>query len=224
MESSARHRARLAPGLRGEQHGAAARLDRGGSGDRSALAHHGSTVSADHRSGSALAAIAEVPDQHVPAAGPPKRNRVRARPPYPAGISIPGVSRRPPRKRRACAPKGRRIRPVGRLSEGASSGRRPCAPGTSGGNGRWPDRKYWGTPWFRPFPFRPYSGPSRSDPPEPGAHPTRTGIPMRPLGRMMVALLAIMPIALALAGNSEHADKRMAVVMGNAGYQNEERQ
>jgi uncharacterized caspase-like protein len=42
---------------------------------------------------------------------------------------------------------------------------------------------------------------------------------MRPLGRMMVALLAIMPIALALAANSAHAEKRIALVIGNAGYQ-----
>jgi len=36
---------------------------------------------------------------------------------------------------------------------------------------------------------------------------------------MMVALLAIMPIALALAANSAHAEKRIALVIGNAGYQ-----
>ena len=42
---------------------------------------------------------------------------------------------------------------------------------------------------------------------------------MRSLGSMMVALLAIMPIALALAANSAHAEKRIALVIGNAGYQ-----
>jgi len=42
---------------------------------------------------------------------------------------------------------------------------------------------------------------------------------MRRLGRLMAALLAMMPIALAVAASSAHAEKRIALVIGNAGYQ-----
>jgi uncharacterized caspase-like protein len=42
---------------------------------------------------------------------------------------------------------------------------------------------------------------------------------MRRLGRLMAALLAMMPIALALSASSAHAEKRIALVIGNAGYQ-----
>ncbi|HEY6705011.1 MAG TPA: caspase family protein, partial [Xanthobacteraceae bacterium] len=42
---------------------------------------------------------------------------------------------------------------------------------------------------------------------------------MRRLGKMMAALLAMMPIALALAAGSAHAEKRIALVIGNTGYQ-----
>src|SRR5215475_9460120 len=42
---------------------------------------------------------------------------------------------------------------------------------------------------------------------------------MRPLGRMMVALLAIMPLAFVLHPSAAGAEKRIALVIGNAGYQ-----
>jgi uncharacterized caspase-like protein len=42
---------------------------------------------------------------------------------------------------------------------------------------------------------------------------------MRRLGRLMAALLAMMPIALALSASSARAEKRIALVIGNAGYQ-----
>src|SRR5262245_17052314 len=42
---------------------------------------------------------------------------------------------------------------------------------------------------------------------------------MRRLDRMMAALLALMPIALVLAASPAQAEKRIALVIGNAGYQ-----
>src|SRR4029453_18741426 len=107
-------------------------LDRGGSGSCRAPAHHHSTISGDPRSRPAPAAPAEVPDQYVSAARPPKRNRRRARAQYPAGIPDPHVSPQPPRARRPLAPKSKRLGNVGGLIERASPVQPAVAsPGTS---------------------------------------------------------------------------------------------
>src|SRR5262245_13770539 len=94
----------------------------------------------------------------------------------------------------------------------------PRAPGTSAGNLRWRDRDTVERLGFDPFHSDPVQG--RRGPIGPNqARIDTDGDTMRPLGRMMVALLAIMPIALTLAASSAHAEKRIALVIGNAGYQ-----
>src|SRR4029077_2904980 len=63
-----------------------------------------------------------------------------------------------PRKRRARAPKGRRIRPLGGLSGSASSRRWPLAPGTSAGDTRWRGRDTVERLGFDPFHSDPVQG------------------------------------------------------------------
>ena len=82
-------------GLRGQQHGAAAGVDRGRSRHRAALAQHHPALPATHRRGPAAATAAEVLHQLVPAAGAAERDRARARPSHRPGIRGPLVPAQP---------------------------------------------------------------------------------------------------------------------------------
>jgi hypothetical protein len=82
---------RLAAGLRGQQHGADARLDRGGSGDRAAAAHHDPPITC--RRSSATAACRACRNSSSTCI---YRRRARARPRSNSPATSPKNSRRTP--------------------------------------------------------------------------------------------------------------------------------